>query len=497
MQSSKIRFDELAAIARRTTPFTALDGRAFVHVPVGPVARRTFPVRSDEFRDWFLMIAFGEFARVPTNHQFNAICRLLEGEAHRDDENIGIPVSRRVADLDTRIQIDLSNSAGEFVEIDAAGYRVASGDQGAPFETSAAALPLPAPEEPSDGDSPLDTLREFLRLAAEPAWLRCLAWLLAAMRANGPFPILILRGPAGCGKSLAARMLRLLLDPCASQFTPTPRNARELFTLARQNWVLAFDHISTLTPSLCDALCRLTSGAGIAFPEPGRRLAVQQFLRRPILMTVTDRFTLPPELASRALIVDLPALTPETRRTEQALRGDIVQALPKTLGALYTALSRALANHPKPIATTTRHADTLAWVCAAFPHLESQLRAAIEEPPPPHPVVAAIRTLLVENPTWTGSATDLVKRLHLGPTPRALSAYLRNSVLDLTDAGIDVHFRRLPGGDRVIDLTARFASQIPAPIPQPKFEVLLTPPPKLPPTSETCVTRDAETLNAS
>ena len=66
----RIPFDELLRIANRTVPFSSSDGRAFVHIPIGP-ARRTVPLRSAEFRDWFLMMAFGEHNRLPTNQQFN------------------------------------------------------------------------------------------------------------------------------------------------------------------------------------------------------------------------------------------------------------------------------------------------------------------------------------------------------------------------------------------------------------------------------------------
>src|SRR5205085_8645737 len=126
-----------------------------------------------------------------------------------------------------------------------------------------------------------------------------------------------------------------------------------------------------LSPSLADALCRLTSGAGVAFREPDHPELIQQFLRRPILMTLADDFTLPKQLAARALIVDLPELTPETRDLEGNVAAALEQMLPQLLAALCAAISRALANPPQPIATVTRHADALAWACAAFPDREA------------------------------------------------------------------------------------------------------------------------------
>src|ERR1019366_5542465 len=65
---------------------------------------------------------------------------------------------------------------------------------------------------------------------------------------------------------------------------------------------------------------------------------------------------------------------------------------------------------------------------------------------------------------------------------------LRASILPLADAGIDVQFRRLPGGVRVIDL---FASQNPPPPPQPLPEQELTPTQEIPPPPGLCVTTPA------
>jgi Cdc6-like AAA superfamily ATPase len=67
----------------------------------------------------------------------------------------------------------------------------------------ARALPEPVVSEAGDA-SPLDALRSCLNLPTRDAWLRCLAWLLAALRPSGPFPILILQGPPGSGKTFVA-----------------------------------------------------------------------------------------------------------------------------------------------------------------------------------------------------------------------------------------------------------------------------------------------------
>src|ERR1039457_3615348 len=101
--------------------------------------------------------------------------------------------------------------------------------------------------------------------------------------------------------------------------------------------------------------------------------------------------------------------------------------------------------------------------------------------PPPSPSVDPVRAFSLRTPRWSGPAADLLKLLPLCKTPRVLSKQLRESILPLADAGIDVQFRRLPGGARVIDL---FASQNPSPPPQPLPEQQLTPTQEIPPPPE-------------
>lgn len=498
-------FDAFLRIAQRGIPFTAVGGRAFMTVPAQSfTGYHTLPIRSRAFRQWFFAQSLSDYETIPTAHAFSAILHHLDAQAARDPNacNIRVPYridSRGLFPTPQKILLDLANPEGQYVEITPDGWRVTSGE-GVPFETSPSTQSLPAPEQPHDQpleppngpptDSPLGTLRRTLNLGAptSPDWLRCLAWLLAALRPGGPFPVLILRGPSGCGKSLAARILRTIVDPSASPFTPLPSSARELLTLARLNWVLAFDHISTLTPQIAATLCRLASGAGVTHREPGQREPLQLFIKRPILLTVIDGWTLPPDLAARALTVTLAPLPDATRRPEHELAHTIQEAFPRILGALCTAVSQALACPPPHTSSGTRHADALAWAQAAAPALDytpHEMLEAFHIPPPASPFVDAVRALLDHAPHWSGTATQLLKLLPFCQTPRALSAHLHKSILPLADAGLQVQFRRLPRGVRMIHL---FASQNLPPSPQTEAVTRLIPAPEIHPALVLCVT---------
>ncbi|SPE25206.1 hypothetical protein SBA6_100020 [Candidatus Sulfopaludibacter sp. SbA6] len=459
-------FDRLIATAEPGAVFTAADGQAFFRLPVPSSGGfRILPVRSPAFRDWFFHEFYTRYNLPPAPRAFHALLNHLEAEAnHHDQHNRRLDVWRRIGSLGgpipTHILLDLANSDGQYVEISPDGWKTTAGP-GVLLQTSRSTVSLPAPKPGPQAPAlgPLDALRSCLNLPSRAAWLRCLAWLLSALRPYGPFPFLILQGPPSSGKSFAARMLRSMIDPCTSPFTPIPSSVRDLLTLARHNWILAFDHISTLSPQLTDALCRLSSGLGATFREaPGpAHEPLQQHYKRPILLTVTEHWSCPPDIAKRALIVTFPPLT-SGLRPEASLIAVIDEAWKGILGALCSAVSTALGRMPQMNLPTGRCASALAWAMAASPALgatEEEMQLAFEPPPPPHPLVEAVRNLLEQRKHWTGTATELLELLEpFAPcqTPRSVSQHLRTCMLTLADSGIELKFRHLHGKKRIIDL---------------------------------------------
>ena len=485
-------------------PFIGDAGQVFVTLP--EPKGRILPIRSPEFRNWFYYRAVAHQETIPSLYAFRAILHCLEARASEHTEGTGLAVFHRVGGFAEhcilrRIILDLANSRGEYVEIVSTGWKTISSVTDR-FQTSPTTCSLPHPDppqfpvhsrvgepapEPVDPNAPvpwtpepapdplapepqslapLEVLRSILNLPSRPAFLRVLAWLLAALRPYGPFPFLILQGPPSSGKTFAARVLHALLDSNTVPLAPTPATVRDLHNIARHNWIVALDHVSKLSPAVADALCRLSSGLGAAVHETARPTATPLLLyyKRPVILTVTEGWTCPPALAERAFTVTLPPLEPDRRRTETALLRAFNQAWPGILGALCNAVSRALASGialaqpgqtPLP---STKFADAAAWAIAASPALdctEEEMRQALTPPPPPHPMVAAVRTLMEQRHQWKGTATELRDLLQPGlscNTPKGVSHQLKTCMLTLADHGIELKFRRLHGGARVIEI---------------------------------------------
>ena len=98
--------------------------------------------------------------------------------------------------------------------------------------------PLPLPVR---GGS-IESLAPFLNLASENDFVLVVAWLLGALRAGGPYPVLAIAGEQGSAKTVLSKLLRALIDPSVAPVRALPRDERELFIAASNGHVLAFDN---------------------------------------------------------------------------------------------------------------------------------------------------------------------------------------------------------------------------------------------------------------
>jgi hypothetical protein len=90
-----------------------------------------------------------------------------------------------------------------------------------------------------------------------------------------PYPIIAVSGPAGAAKSSFAEFVRTMIDPNEVSLIGMPRR-EDLPAFAKNNAILCFDNLSTISAYLSDDLCRLATGGGVG----GRKDMVAMGLRR-------------------------------------------------------------------------------------------------------------------------------------------------------------------------------------------------------------------------
>jgi len=382
---------------------------------------------------------------------------------------------------DGLIYLDLANEAWEAVEISPTGWRVISNPP-VKFRRAPGMLALP---HPALGGS-LSALGPFVNVPDETAWRLAVAWLVAAARPRGPYPILVLQGEQGSAKSTLARVLRAVVDPNTAALRSEPREVRDLMIAATNGWVIALDNLSHLSVGLSDALCRLATGGGFATRVLYTDAEEVLFdAMRPTILNGIEEFATRGDLADRALILQLPSIPDEGRRPEDQFWQDFAAALPAILGGLLDAVSAALRNRPGVrLPRVQRMADFAYWVVAAEPALgwrpgsflaayDRNRTAATENTLDASPIASYVRELAALG--WEGTAAELLAELTSrgGEESRrqkgwpagaqSLSNALRRLAPSLRAVGVDVSFRREPGGvrRRLVTLSALGRNAVP------------------------------------
>jgi len=337
------------------------DPVAYASIDVGE-HRETWPVHTKGFRRWLYKAYYDAYGKAPNAQAVQDALNVLAGQAMYDGPER--PVAVRLADYRGRIYLDLCDSEWRAVQIDAEGWRVVNSNAlPVRFIRKRGQQPLPVPES---GGS-IEELRPLVNLPDDDQWRLFVAWLVAAFRPVGPYPILTVNGEQGSAKSTLCRFGRALIDPNQSPLRRPPSDERDLMIAAQNGWTVAYDNLSGIAPNLSDALCSLATGGGFStrelYSDDEEKLFAAQ---RPVMLNGIDELATRPDLLDRALQLTLPTIPDEQRTDENELHKRFEDAWPRILGALLDAVSEALANHDTTkLDRAPRMADFARWIVAA------------------------------------------------------------------------------------------------------------------------------------
>lgn len=251
-----------------------------------------------------------------------------------------VDLAQRVAQTEESWWIDLGDTTGDAIRIGSNGWTVTAPCVRFRRTILTAALPRPVP----GGD--LDELWRLLNVAGPDRPL-VLAWLVAAMVAGIPHPILDLAGEQGTGKSTATKILTSILDPSPVPTRTEPRDADSWITAASGSWIVALDNIGSVADWLSDTLCRAVTGDGAVrrqlYTDSG--LAVFAF-RRAVILNGIDLGAVRGDLADRLLVVDLDVIDEAERRQDAEVQARWDDAHPRILGAVLDLAARVKAALP-------------------------------------------------------------------------------------------------------------------------------------------------------
>jgi hypothetical protein len=377
-----------------------------------------WPVESSRFRKLLARLYYKRTRKAVHRNALADAITTLAGRACYDSPEE--PVFVRVAPHGENILIDLCDERWRVIELTPSGWRVVDQSPLAFVRTgSMQALP-----EPVRGGS-IAPLWDLLNVTKAQRPLVAGA-LLTAFHPHGPYFVINFVGEQGTAKSCAARIVRQLVDPNENPLRSPPKEERDLLAQAASNRCVALDNLSSLPPWLSDALCRIATGGGYSARTLYTDLEeISLAVKRPVILNGIEDVCARPDLAERALQIELDVILENKRMPERELWQEFEAARPKIFSALLDGLVCALHALPtlekKPL---PRMADAVEWATAgetAFGfkrgtfmaaykrNLDEGAVASVES----HPVGAAIHQLLEHRNDWSGEPAQLLETLNV------------------------------------------------------------------------------------
>ncbi len=460
--------------------FHSPDGKTYAIQRHSDLHREVWELRSRTFNRWMGGLYFKRDGCAASQAEVAAALNLLEAKALYEGRKR--PVHVRVAEHNGNIYLDLANDKWQAVRITPTGWHLVDFPP-VLFVRPGPMRPLPMPEQ----GGTLSDLRQFLNIPDDNQFILILAWLVGSLNPSGPYPILVLEGDQGSGKSSMSRLLRSLVDANEAPLRSIPGDERDLMIAASNSWCSVFENVSVIRPAFSDCLCRLSTGGGYAT----RRLYTDDEeivfnLKRPLILNGITVGIERADLADRCLFLTLPEIPPERRQSESDLQPKLERNKARILGALLGAVSCALNRLPGvTLEKLPRMADFAKWATAAEPTFGfatgSFSRAYDVNRREGHQLALDSSTIwpalqeIVDSGDFSGTPTKLLERVRgcsyglaggntgLPKTAAALSGEIKRLTPSLASQGILVEKGQTSGSNstRWIKISRRNAGQQP------------------------------------
>lgn len=408
---------EIVALAKEDAHlFSDLDDIAYASFLNG-AHNETWPILGSHYKKQLRHLFFAKFKKPPQSQALADAIATLEAEAlfSGDKKETAVRVGRGP---NGSVILDLCNDNWEVAIITPDGWTITSKSP-IPMIRFSGMRNLPDPSRNGN----VKKLKTFINAPSDELWTLMLAFLLSTlMLPDGSYPVLVLQGGQGCGKSITSEMLRKVVDPSKANLRSLSREESDFTIAASNSWIQTYNNLSGLNNEQSDWLCSLSSGGGLS----RRKLYTDSEeviinIKRPCILNGIDDIATRPDLLDRALVCTLPVIEKMTK--EQKLRADFEKALPDILGGLLDVVSGILKSLPNTsIDHLPRMTDFALWVSAAenvlgwdtghFMQMYAQnQQGAIEAGLESDRFATVIRLCISKENAWEGTTTEFLKLL--------------------------------------------------------------------------------------
>ena len=436
--------------------------------------RETHRIRGTGFRRWLRHQYFKETGNGCNSEAMQVAIETIAAKAQFEGKECAVHI--RTAKHGRAIYIDIGDAKWSAIEIAEVGWKAVD-EVPVRFVRTASTKELPVPQR---GGS-IELLRPFCNLKTRDEFVVLVGHVLATLRPDANYPVLVTTGEQGSCKSTLFRLIVRLVDPRSPELRSLPKDEDDLITAAKGAHALSFDNISGIPVWLSDAICRLATGGGA-----GKRKLYSdddEILfdgRRPTFLNGIEDVVTRGDLVDRSNIFSLEVIAENKRRTEDEIDTEFADKAPKILGALLDGLVVGLNNLSSiKIADKPRMADFALWAEAGtraywpadsfIKAYRKNLAASVELVLEASTVGTAVRRFMETRREWSGTAQELlglltplvgehISREHEWPKrPNTLSGKLKRAAPALRKIGIHVTLGGRAGhaGERIVTVEKR------------------------------------------
>jgi hypothetical protein len=374
-------------------------------------------LESDFFKSWVIKRIYEQKEKPPTQSAVADAINTIRGLISYNNSIPKKEISLRVGGDYKELFIDLCNDSWEAIKINAEGWGVVSCPR-TPFRRYKAMRPLPEPQRGGN----IELLRKYVSCEGDD-FVLFVFWLIGAFSPVSPYPLMILQGTQGAGKSTHSKIARSLVDPNVGVIRSTPKNEQDLMISANSSWVMAYDNLSGIPTWLSDSLCRLSTGGGLSTRKLYSNDEETIFTAtRPIILNGIDDIATRGDLADRSLIIHLQSISEQKRKSEKEYWEEFKNDHALIFGAICDILSSCIRNLPNVyLDKLPRMADFAKWATAgeqqagfesgAFMNAYNRNRSeAIEITLQNDIFISSLIKFMLERSEWIGSPEKLLNQ---------------------------------------------------------------------------------------
>jgi hypothetical protein len=287
-------------------------------------------------------------------------------QAHAERKGVHAYVWLRVAPIPGGIEIDLGDESHTRARITAGKVEILTSGSETLFCRSTVSRPMVMPTAVGN----LDLLRKYLCNLHPTSVVLLIAWasyiLAHPKQPTTKYPILVIIGGQGSGKSFLCYILSLIIDPSLVGVRILPNNARDLAIAAQNSHVLYFDNVRGFSPSMADILCIASTGGALStrqlYTDAGQQILN---VHAAIVLNGIHSFIDQPDLAQRCLPLHLKPIPEETRRSDAALVREFQADLPAILRGIFDLIADIFRYLPEvEVTNPERMIDFVNWLAA-------------------------------------------------------------------------------------------------------------------------------------